>query len=369
MNGGNNPGIYVTTQVPSGGIADGKPSGDSDPPIRAETAEEESWLAQWWARTKHEVGEAAQHPWEAAKGALKGIGNVPSDVGEMVMKGAALHGAGEMEQAAALQGLFGQSSAAETLSQTAQAVRAGSEAIELPRFPMSNPAQAGGDKVVTAASLLAGGAGLLKNGIKSIRAVGAAEGAGKELAASSKTLQSEKAIARSMEAPKAGAAKAADVADGIAPAGSGVKVRKPLTNHEKAAFGERTAHGKMTEKGYEPMGKTDGIYEPGKTGIDGVYRNPNPPPDYIITEVKYGSSQLEKNLADGTNQMDDLWVMRRLRDKVGFEDAIKIENSMEKNGGVEKWLIRIGDGGGSKATKINSFGSPIRGDAGRLVDF
>lgn len=156
---------------------------------------------------------------------------------------------------------------------------------------------------------------------------------------------------------------------GIVPAGSGVKVRKPLTNHEKAAFGERTAHGKMTEKGYEPMGKTDGIYEPGKTGIDGVYRNPSPPPDYIITEVKYGSSQLEKNLADGTNQMDDRWVKKRLVDKLGMVDAEELSYQLSKPGHVEKWLIRVMDDGSVGTTKINSAGAPIRGFAGKVKGF
>jgi hypothetical protein len=52
-----------------------------------------------------------------------------------------------------------------------------------------------------------------------------------------------------------------------------VKIKK-LTNHESGAFGERTAHDKMVQKGYEPVGDTDGVYHPGKTDIDGVYKKP-----------------------------------------------------------------------------------------------
>jgi hypothetical protein len=115
---------------------------------------------------------------------------------------------------------------------------------------------------------------------------------------------------------------------------------KEMTSHEKAAVGERTAHDKMVEKGYEPVGRTDGNYEPGKNGIDGVYRNPSPPPDYVITEAKYkGVARLDKDLADGTNQMDDAWVDKRLSDKVGKADAQKIRTAMEAVK-VEKWLIR-----------------------------
>jgi hypothetical protein len=140
------------------------------------------------------------------------------------------------------------------------------------------------------------------------------------------------------------------------------------TNHEKAAFGERTAHDRMTEKGYEPVGNTDGNYQPGKQGIDGVYKNPSPPPDYIITEVKYGSAQLDKDLADGTNQMDDKWVKDRLVDKVGRAEAVNVTDAM-KNGSVEKLLIRVGEDGSTAATKIDANGSPIRGMAGKVAGF
>ncbi|MFX6023766.1 hypothetical protein ABTF26_22270, partial [Acinetobacter baumannii] len=76
------------------------PTKNTDPPVKAETPQEKSWLSQWWDKTQHEVSEAVQHPWEATKGAVKGIGNIPSDIGEMLMKGATLQSAGEMEQAA-----------------------------------------------------------------------------------------------------------------------------------------------------------------------------------------------------------------------------------------------------------------------------
>lgn len=89
---------------------------------------------------------------------------------------------------------------------------------------------------------------------------------------------------------------------------SGVVVR---SSTDKAAFGERAAHDKMVQKGHEPIGKTDGSYVEGHKGIDGVYKNANPPPDYIITEVKAGEhAKLTKGLADGTNQMDDVWVQK-----------------------------------------------------------
>ncbi|MGR8932525.1 MAG: hypothetical protein ACU836_18025 [Gammaproteobacteria bacterium] len=53
------------------------------------------------------------------------------------------------------------------------------------------------------------------------------------------------------------------------------------SNHDKAAFGERVAHDKLVQNGFEPIGNTDGVYHPGKQGIDGVYKHPDPSPDYV----------------------------------------------------------------------------------------
>nr|WP_276535793.1 GH-E family nuclease [Burkholderia multivorans] len=116
------------------------------------------------------------------------------------MKGSALQSAGEMEQAAAMQSVFGQTKSAEALMQSAQEVRASADSIELPKFKMSNAAQAGGDKIMTAASVLAGGAGVVKGGIRGVAAlgkVGVAEGAelSKTAAATGKVLQTEGTVA------------------------------------------------------------------------------------------------------------------------------------------------------------------------------
>jgi hypothetical protein len=155
-----------------------------------------------------------------------------------------------------------------------------------------------------------------------------------------------------------GKSAAAKEADGVVINGGG----------SKAAFGERAAHDKMVKKGHEPVGKTDGNYVEGHKGIDGVYKNANPPPDYIITEVKAGDAKLAKGLADGTNQMDDVWVNKRLVDKVGIDEAAKIEAAM-KNGTVDKWLVRVAEDGSSSARLIDSAGNAIPGNAGKVAGF
>lgn len=218
MNGGNNPGIYVTTQVPSGGIQNGAPTINTDPPIKAETPQEEGWLRKWWNKAKEEVPEALRHPFEGAKGSAKDLANTPSEVGEVFMKGSALQGAADMEQAAAWQSLFGQKESAQALTEAAQQVRAGADAISLPKFQMSNPAQAGGAKITTAVTLIAGGAGLLKGGAKGLRALGKAGAAASEGAEAAKGLST-----------------AAKAADAVADAGKGAEAAKGVSEGAKAA--------------------------------------------------------------------------------------------------------------------------------------
>lgn len=269
MNGGNNPGIYVTTQTPSCSIENGAPDDDTDPPIEPETPEEESWLSQWWENTKHEIGEAVEHPWEATKGALKGIANIPSDLGEMVMKGGALQGAADMEQAAAMQSLFGQTQSAERLAQAAQGVRASTDAISLPKFQMANAAQAGGDKIVTGASLLAGGAGLVKSGVRGVGALGktaaSVEGqAVKGVAETGKVLQGEKALVEGAKAADttADAGKAAGAVEvGTAnakPAGDGVKIVERIKSLREQYLGRTPKKSSRTGKEVQERMRTEG---------------------------------------------------------------------------------------------------------------
>jgi len=135
-----------------------------------------------------------------------------------------------------------------------------------------------------------------------------------------------------------------------------IESRKKRTPHQGAAFGETTAHKLMTDKGLQPMGKTDGVYRAGEKGIDGVYRNPNPPPEYVITEAKYNKARM-RDTKDGP-QMSDKWVRNRLDTKVGPAEAGKIRRAMNK-GQVEKILIRVGEDGTPTMTRLGPTANPI----------
>ena len=133
--------------------------------------------------------------------------------------------------------------------------------------------------------------------------------------------------------------------------------------HIKAAYGEGVAHDKMLARDMEPVGKTNGEYRAGQQGIDGVYKPKNPPPDYVITEAKYGKSTLGDTL-DG-KQMSDPWMTdKRLIDKVGEVEADKIRQAIDA-GRVDKWLINVKPDGSATKVLLDSGASKI----GKPVSF
>jgi RHS repeat-associated protein len=163
LNAGNCPGVYVAAPALSA------PGASTNPPIVPETPAEKAFLEKlglWWDETKTQLGEAAAHPVEATKGAVKDTLNIVPQLAQLLMQGSALQSAGEIEQAAALQSAFGNKETASQLHTTAEGVRQSADQIRLPQFEMTNPAQEGGAKIATAAQLATGVAGLAKGGVK-----------------------------------------------------------------------------------------------------------------------------------------------------------------------------------------------------------
>lgn len=267
MNGGNNPGIYVTTPAPGCAIESGAPSANTDPPIAAQTPAEKSWLAQWWSDTKHEVSEAVAHPIDGVIGAAKGLANMPSSIGEMLIKGSALQSAAEMDQSAGMQALFGQTQAAQRMTESAQQVRSGANEIALPKFDMTNAAQLGGDKILTGASLLAAGAGLVKGGVKGLATIGKAakveSAAGKGAAEAAMAVQAEHAaadVAKAADAAADGgaAARAAEVPAPLpAPAGDGVRIIEKIKSLRRRYVGNTPGKASRTGRDVQARMRAD----------------------------------------------------------------------------------------------------------------
>jgi len=176
----------------------------------------------------------------------------------------------------------------------------------------------------------------------------AAKAAAKASKLAAKLKKASDKLKKAKEAAEAAAKKAKDrlkkktskVDDAVTRADDGGKIKgRKKTNHQKAAIGEKAAHDKMLKEGYEPVGKTDGVYRKGETGIDGIYKNKSPPPDYVITEAKYGTSRLG-NTADG-KQMSDPWIRNRLDKQVGSRiEADKIRKAMDA-GRVDRIVLNV----------------------------
>ncbi|PKB13783.1 HNH/ENDO VII superfamily nuclease [Janthinobacterium sp. 64] len=313
MNGGNNPGIYVTSPAPVCRISNGKFIGESNPPVHAETPAEESWFSSWWKNTKHELNEAVEHPWEALKGAAKGIANIPSSIGEMVMKGATLQSAGEMEQAAAMHSMFGQTEAAERMSAGAEQVRQGVDAIHLPMFEMSNAAQAGGDKILTAATLVAGGVGIAKSGVKGLAGLSKSAGvadaeAAKIMATGAKAAQTEQVLAKS------GVVADDLVAVPIAtPAGNGVKILRKIKSLREKYLGKTPGKGSRTGREVQERMRADGTLR------DDAFTGQ---PEFLASDNK--------------------WYELRFADMAHKEDAVS-------------WWNRLGRQYGAKAPEVRTW--------------
>jgi filamentous hemagglutinin len=109
--------------------------------------------------------------------------------------------------------------------------------------------------------------------------------------------------------------------------------------------GEAAGQDYMQKNGFEKISSEKGWNAP---GVDDIWKNPNPPPDYVVTEYKYGSSSLGST-KDGV-QMSDDWLAgvstgkNRIDSALGIEDALNVNESM-KAGAVEKWLLRVDEAG------------------------
>lgn len=106
-----------------------------------------------------------------------------------------------------------------------------------------------------------------------------------------------------------------------------------LTDAEKGNLGEMLMDQYYISQGYTPIHKprvTDVVHKSGQ-GIDGVYEkiNADGSKSYVIADAKVNSSKLNKGLADGTDQMSDAWIEKRLDNAVGKEKADEIRDAYE----------------------------------------
>jgi len=100
--------------------------------------------------------------------------------------------------------------------------------------------------------------------------------------------------------------------------------------------------------------KLDGPLTPldakaGRQGLDGVWKNATPPPEYIVTETKFNGATLDKS----TGQMSDDWIRNNV--KKSFPDDFVMQKKMFDaldNGQIEKRLLQIDKASGRLTEKI-----------------
>jgi hypothetical protein len=120
-------------------------------------------------------------------------------------------------------------------------------------------------------------------------------------------------------------------------------------------LGEYQADKLFAAEGHQKLnheGKLVGLLDPPRgPGLDGVWRNATPPPEYLITETKYNTSSLSRG------QMSEQWVLsdNRLEQAVGPDKAIEIRKALF-NDNVGKRLLQIDAMGNMQVQGINRAG-------------
>ncbi len=104
-------------------------------------------------------------------------------------------------------------------------------------------------------------------------------------------------------------------------------------------------------------GQLVGLLDPPRgRGLDGVWRNATPPPEYLITETKFTTApgaipSLSKN------QMSDIWVGRgkRLSRAVGEKEAKRVRRAM-LTGQAGKQVLHIDSAGNLTQYEVDAIG-------------
>lgn len=142
---------------------------------------------------------------------------------------------------------------------------------------------------------------------------------------------------------------------------AGKAKEEPATNKTKSLTGEAAGRDYMQKNGFEKISGDKGWNAP---GTDDIWKNAKPPPDYVVTEYKYGQGSLGST-KDGL-QMGDDWLKgvntgkSRIDSAIGVEDALKVNEAL-KTGNVEKWLLRVDESGDVSKQALDGAGKAIKG--------
>lgn len=342
LNSGNCPGVYVA------GPTAAPPGTDPNPPIVPETPQEKAFLQKlglWWEETKTEVGEAVARPLEATKGAVKDTLNIVPQLGTLLMQGGAMQGAGDMQQAAAIQSALGNKEMASQLSSTAEGVKESAHELELSQFVLSNPAQAGGAKIATAVQLATGIAGLAKGaakvGARQLVKMGAKEAGALEKAA----VKEGMALSKEAATVEKGAEEAA-TAGKVGNTGDGFHVKGQA---DPGGFGKKDTY--VLGHDGVPIGAQKGIVKPGlsaktlsKKGWPDLpgsgARNFNSAEPVTLEP----GTKIYRVIDDSSNQAGGYWVEKPPASRAEWRRDIAVKTDWNTNGKYVEYTVPEGPG-------------------------
>lgn len=148
-----------------------------------------------------------------------------------------------------------------------------------------------------------------------------------------------------------------------------VKVNlKILSRSKKGIYGEIISDNWMANHKFENLlpehRRVRSLNDkPRGRGIDGIYKNTNPPPPYVVTETKFRTAGGEYIDGDGTKstqllsmtkgsgkQMSNLWIERRLPDEIADKKLLADIRKQK----YESWLMIVDESGEViQITKLN----------------
>ena len=286
LNGGNCPGIHTTQPTPGSAIAaGGEPNADTKPAVQPNAAEKGylEKLGSWWEQKKSEMGAAVANPGQGSIGALKDTANTVPELGEMIARGSGHLQAAQLEQTAKLAKLIGLKQTADQLQAEANIMRQIADKITLPKYDLSNAAQAGGADMALGLQLVTGAVGLAKGAAK-IGVKALAKSSGRALAGeaddiarvvakgstAAREIKAADSVGDAARAEQAVARESGQLArTGEAPKKGGVRIEKPPMSLREKYLGRTPGKDSRTkDEVIERMRKKEGKIREGIKGTE-----------------------------------------------------------------------------------------------------
>ena len=146
-----------------------------------------------------------------------------------------------------------------------------------------------------------------------------------------------------------------------------VNIEHPHDYTMKSNYGEMKTDIDLEKNGgYQRVSnfRVTSLKAKGHHGIDGIYRNMNPPPDFIIVDSKYLGTEKAVNEAfaptmskvKGGRQMDSKWIEKNLADSIDDDDLLfEILDSIG-NGRVDSVAAKIDNTGKLTYYQLDNYG-------------